>query len=150
MPGNKKNITSALSLDARARTAFAVARTQSTKLHEDATAHADSVQAALSRMREEHEANRCDLSARVQADEEKIHALCAAYSALLDEVVPQRIQTVDSMKAMVQESEVEMRKSRKRLMEKTKARLDYAREKQKLAMDASALVKHYKALILAL
>lgn len=120
-------------------------------------------------MREEHEANRCDLSARVQADEvsfgkmawiisfidqsskEKIHALCAAYSALLDEVVPQRIQTVDSMKAMgrswrraahipmvmcraytVQESEVEMRKSRKRLMEKTKARLDYAREKQKV------------------
>ena len=32
----------------------------------------------------------------------------------------------------VQESEVELRKSRKRLMEKTKARLDDAREKQKV------------------
>lgn len=43
-----------------------------------------------------------------------------------------------------------MRKSRRRLMEKAKARLDGARERHKLAVDASELVKHYKALVLAM
>ncbi|OJA13885.1 hypothetical protein AZE42_05400 [Rhizopogon vesiculosus] len=150
MPSNKKGNTSPLSFDERAGAVFAAARTESAKLVEDANSYADSVQMALARMREQREANRCDLLAQVKADEEKIQALYAAYSPLLDGVVHQRVQTVDTMKAMVQESEIEMRKSRKRLMKKAKARLDDARERQKLAMDATELVKHYKALILTL
>ncbi|OAX34546.1 hypothetical protein K503DRAFT_435382 [Rhizopogon vinicolor AM-OR11-026] len=150
MPSNNKGNTSFISLDARAGTAFAAARTENTKLVEDANSYADSVQTALVRMREQREANRCDLLAQVKVDEEKIQALCAAYSSLLDGVVHQRAQTIHTTKVMVQESEIEMRKSRKRLMEKTKARLDDARERQKLTMDATALVKHYKALILTL
>lgn len=149
LPSNKKG-NSPHSLEARVRTTFATARTESAKLVEEVDAHINSVQTTLARIKEQHETNRSDLSARLQADEEKIHALCAAYSPLLDDVAHQRIQSVDTMKAIAHASDVEMRKSRKRLMEKAKTRLDDAREKHKLAMDASELVKHYKALVLAL
>lgn len=147
MPSNKKS-NSPHSLEARARTTFAAARTESTKLVDEVNAHINSAQAALARIKEQHEANRFDLSARLQANEENIRVLCATYSPLLD-IVHQRIQNVDTMKAIAHASEVEMRKSRKRLMEKAKTRLDDARERHKLAMDASELVKHYKALVLA-
>ncbi|KAG1719895.1 uncharacterized protein EDB91DRAFT_1170183 [Suillus paluster] len=146
MPSKKDNCP--LSLEARARTTFAAARTESAKLVEETNAYIDSVQTTLAYMKEQHETNRSDLPARLKVDEEKIDALCAAYSPLLDGVVHQRIQTEDTMKTTVEAWEVDMRKSRKRLMEKAKARLDDAREKQKLAMDASELVKHYKALVL--
>ncbi|KAG2133763.1 hypothetical protein DEU56DRAFT_416346 [Suillus clintonianus] len=139
-----------LSLEARARIVFAASRAENAKLVEEVDAHINAAHATLARIKEQHEANRTDLSARLQADEEKIHALCTAYFPLLDDVVHQRMQSTDTMKAIVQTSEVETRKSRKRLMEKTKARLDDARERHKLAMDASELVKHYKALVLAL
>ncbi|KAG1741977.1 hypothetical protein EDB19DRAFT_688161 [Suillus lakei] len=149
LPSNKKS-NSPLSLEARARTTFAAARIESAKLVEEIDAHINLAQTTLARIKEQHETNRSDLPARLQADEENIHALYAAYSPLLDEVIHQRIQSVDTMKAIVQASEVETRKSRKRLMEKAKARLDDARERHKLAIDASELVKHYKALVLAL
>lgn len=149
LPSNKK-ANSLHSLEARVRTKFATARTESAKLVEEVGAHITSAQTTLARIKEQHEANRSDLPARLQADEEKICALCAAYPLLLDDVVHQRIQSVDTMKAIAHASDVEMRKSRKRLMKKAKTRLDDARERHKLAMDASELVKHYKALVLAL
>lgn len=149
LPSNRKG-NSLHSLEARARTTFAAARIESTKLVEEVDAHMNLAQTTLARIKELHEANRSDLSARIQANEENIHALCAAYSPLFDDVVHQRIQSVDTMKAIAHTSEVEMRKSRRRLMEKAKARLDGARERHKLAVDASELVKHYKALVLAM
>lgn len=60
----------------------------------------NSAQTLLARMKEQRETNRSDLSVRLQADEEKIHVLCAAYSPLFDDVVHQRIQSVDTMKAI--------------------------------------------------
>ncbi|KAG1782263.1 hypothetical protein EV702DRAFT_1191915 [Suillus placidus] len=149
LPSNKK-ANSLHSLEARVRTTIATARTESAKLVEEVGAHINSAQTTLARIKEQHEANRSDLPARLQADEEKIYALCAAYPPLLDDVVHQRIQSVDTMKAIAHASDVETRKSRKRLMKKAKTRLDDARERHKLAMDASELVKHYKALVLAL
>ncbi|KAG2135220.1 uncharacterized protein EDB93DRAFT_1254359 [Suillus bovinus] len=131
-------------------TTFETARTECANLVKELDAHINSAQTTLARIKEQHEANRVDLSARLQANEEKIRALCAEYSPLLDGVVPQRIQSVDTLKAMVHASDVETRKSRKRLMKQAKARLDDARERHKLAVDASELVKHYKALVLAL
>lgn len=149
LPSNKKS-NSPHSLEARVGTTFAIARAESAKLVEEVDAHINLVETTLARIKEQHKKNRSNLSARLQADEEKIQALCAAYSPLFDDVVHQRIQSVDTMKAIAHASDVETRKSRKRLMEKAKARLDDAREKHKLAVNASELVKHYKALILAL
>lgn len=149
LPSNKKG-NSPHSLEARARTTFAAARTESTKLVEEVDAHINSAQTTLARIKELHEANRSDLSARLRSNEENIYALCAAYSPLFDDIVHQRIQSVNTMKAIAHASEVEMRKSRRKLMEKAKARLDDTRERHKLAVDASELVKHYKALVLAM
>ncbi|KAG1899802.1 uncharacterized protein F5891DRAFT_980759 [Suillus fuscotomentosus] len=129
MPSNKTS-NSPHSLEARMRTTFASARTECAHLVEEVEVHINSAQTTLARIKEQHEADRADLSVRLQANE--------------------RIHNVDTMKAMAHVSDVEMRKSRKRLMEKAKTRLDDARERHKLAMDASDLVKHYKALVLAL
>jgi len=149
LPSNKKS-NSPHSLEARMRSTFASARTECAHLVEEVEVHINSAQTTLARIKEQHEADRADLSARLQANVEKIHALCAEYPSLLDDLIRQRIQNVDTMKAMAHASDMEMRKSRKRLMEKAKTRLDDARERHKLAMDASDLVKHYKALVLAL
>ncbi|KAG1759975.1 hypothetical protein EDD22DRAFT_108131 [Suillus occidentalis] len=131
LPSNKKD-NSLQSLEARARTTFAAARIESIKLVEEVDAHINSAQTTLARIKELHEANCPDWSARLQSNEENIYALCAAYSPLFDDVVHQRIQSVDTMKAIAHASEVEMRKSRRRLMENAKARLDGARERHKV------------------
>ncbi|KAG2066646.1 hypothetical protein BDR04DRAFT_1106470 [Suillus decipiens] len=107
LPSNKKGNRST-SLEARVRTTFATARTESAKL----------VDAYITKQI-------CsDLSVRLQTDE-KIYVLCATFFPLSGDVI-------------------------KRLIEKAKTRLDDAREKHKLATDASELVKHYKSLILTL
>ncbi|KIK41428.1 hypothetical protein CY34DRAFT_206005 [Suillus luteus UH-Slu-Lm8-n1] len=147
LPSNRKG-DSLHSLEARARTTSAAVRIESTNLVEEVDAHINSAQTTLARIKELHEASCSELSARLQSNE-NIHTLCAAYSPLFDDVIHQRIQSVDTMKAIAHASEVEMRKSRRRLMENAKARLDGARERHKLAVDASELVKHYKALVLA-
>ncbi|KAG8217647.1 hypothetical protein J3R82DRAFT_5800 [Butyriboletus roseoflavus] len=81
--------------------------------------------------------------------QEKFDGLFSTYSSLLNELGPWRTQVIQAGEEATQVQSVRMRKSRKNMMNAAKRRLDEGREKQQLATDASELMKHYKALIMA-
>jgi septum formation topological specificity factor MinE len=82
-------------------------------------------------------------------NKEKFDNLLSTYSTLLNELAPWRLQVIQAGEEATQVQSAQMRKSRKDIMNAAKRRLDEGREKQQLATDASELMKHYKALIMA-
>ncbi|KAH0830701.1 hypothetical protein J3R83DRAFT_2179, partial [Lanmaoa asiatica] len=81
--------------------------------------------------------------------QEKFDSLFSTYSSLLNELAPWRMRVIREGGEATRIQSVRMRKSRKDMMNAAKRRLDEGREKQQLATDASELIKHYKALIMA-
>ncbi|KAF8559711.1 hypothetical protein OG21DRAFT_1502940 [Imleria badia] len=82
-------------------------------------------------------------------NKEKFDDLLSTYSSLLNDLAPRRMQAIQAGEEANQVQSARMRKSRKDIMNGAKHRLDEGREKQQLATDASELMKHYKALIMA-
>ncbi|KAG6376281.1 hypothetical protein JVT61DRAFT_2259 [Boletus reticuloceps] len=82
-------------------------------------------------------------------NKEKFDNLLSNYSSLLNELAPLRMRVIQEGEGATQVQSARMLKSRKELMNAVKRRLDEGREKQQLATDASELMKHYKALMMA-
>ncbi|KAH7908761.1 hypothetical protein BJ138DRAFT_319135 [Hygrophoropsis aurantiaca] len=114
--------------------------------------HADEIQSSLDGMKGQHIARKNVFACmgEIREDSEaNFEALFEAYPALLDNVVRHRLQEVENTHSTVKSHTAELRKSRMKLMANAKSHLDEGREKQRLAMDADAFIKHYKALLLS-
>ncbi|TFK54623.1 hypothetical protein OE88DRAFT_1653027 [Heliocybe sulcata] len=82
-----------------------------------------------------------------KAHDEAVHSLLSLYPPFFDDLSQRRSEEIDAASSMLEAHEEERVKSRRRLMKKAKARLDEGLENQKIATDASALIKHYKSLL---
>ncbi|KAI9571405.1 hypothetical protein HD554DRAFT_180687 [Boletus coccyginus] len=82
-------------------------------------------------------------------NKEKFENLLSTYSSLLNELAPWRTQVIQAGEEATRVQSARMRKSRMDIMNAAKRRLDEGREKQQLATDASELMRHYKALVMA-
>ncbi|KAH9952083.1 hypothetical protein B0H21DRAFT_12919 [Amylocystis lapponica] len=78
-----------------------------------------------------------------------IRTVIAAYPPLIEDLSHRRADQINEASAMLEAHCVERQDSRRRLIKNAKARMDENLESQKLATDANALIKHYKALLLA-
>ncbi|KIK93672.1 hypothetical protein PAXRUDRAFT_500919 [Paxillus rubicundulus Ve08.2h10] len=137
--------------ESRINTAFTVTREASEKTSRDTNSYADAVQKSLSRLEELHARKRAASQImKAQARINEFENLFSTYPSLLDDLVPCRMQVIQAGQEMTQAQSAQMRKSRKNMMNAAKRGLDEGREEQRLVADASELIKHYKALILAI
>jgi len=114
--------------------------------------YADEILGLLAQLEESH-LHKCEtfqaLKEHPNMSKEKFNNLFSTYSSLSDELAPWRMQVVQAGEEATQVQSTRMRTSRKNMVNAAKRRLDEGREKQQLVVDASELMKHYKALITA-
>ncbi|KZT71265.1 hypothetical protein DAEQUDRAFT_724209 [Daedalea quercina L-15889] len=94
------------------------------------------------------EKNLQDLSALWQNQEDTVRSLLKTYPTLIEDLSHRRAAQTNDASEMVEAHAQERQESRKRLIHLAKARADEILERQKLATDATAFIKHYKALLL--
>ncbi|KAH9930749.1 uncharacterized protein B0H18DRAFT_134323 [Fomitopsis serialis] len=95
------------------------------------------------------EKNLQSLSALRKNQEDTVRNLLKTYPTLIEDLSHRRSAQINEASALLEGHAQERQESRKRLIQLAKARADEILERQKLATDASALIKHYKALLLA-
>jgi len=79
--------------------------------------------------------------------EDEMHSLLAIFPSLIEDLAPRRTEEVNAASEMLETHPRAREASRRRLIKSAKRNLEAGLEAQKLATDASALMKHYKALL---
>ncbi|KAH7923476.1 hypothetical protein BV22DRAFT_1036259 [Leucogyrophana mollusca] len=147
--GNTKTMQSA---QEKANVLYAQAREDASKFTQDANAYADQIQDSIDKIKDQR-ATHVRILASVQkcheGNDELFESLFSGYPSLLEDTVRWRIREGESANKAVRSHATELHKSRMKLITNAKSYLDEGREKQRLAMDVSAFIKHYKALILS-
>ncbi|KZT09610.1 uncharacterized protein LAESUDRAFT_512954 [Laetiporus sulphureus 93-53] len=90
-----------------------------------------------------------DLSLLWKNHDECIRGLLGTYPSLIENLSHRRAEYINDASAMLEAHAVGRQRSRRRLVMNARARMDENIENQKLATDATALIKHYKALLLS-
>jgi len=83
------------------------------------------------------------------ANDASVQSLLATYPTLLQDLVPRRTEEIDAASTMLMSFPKDRETSRKRLMRNARDQIDEGLENQRVATDAAALIKHYKALLLS-
>ncbi|KIM79619.1 hypothetical protein PILCRDRAFT_823154 [Piloderma croceum F 1598] len=83
------------------------------------------------------------------ANDEAIQFLLGMYPTILQDLVPRRTEEIDAASSMLMSLPADREASRRKLMRNARAQIDEGLENQRVATDASALIKHYKALLLS-
>ncbi|KAF8077715.1 hypothetical protein FPV67DRAFT_1662514 [Lyophyllum atratum] len=83
------------------------------------------------------------------AQEESIDSLLSVYSPLLDELAPRRSDQANAASEMVRKNPIRREAALKKFSKNARAHVEEARENERAATDASALIKHYKNLLCA-
>jgi len=84
-----------------------------------------------------------------KANDDAVQSLLATYPALLQDLVPRRIDEIDAASTMLMSLPKDREMSRRRLMRNARDQIDEGLENQRVATDAAGLIKHYKALLLS-
>ncbi|KAI0075267.1 hypothetical protein K474DRAFT_1600134, partial [Panus rudis PR-1116 ss-1] len=69
------------------------------------------------------------------------------YKVAFEELSPSRAEEINESSAMLESHASERQQSRRRIIKNAKTRMNDDLERQRLATDASVLIKHYKALL---
>ncbi|CAL1705585.1 unnamed protein product [Somion occarium] len=80
--------------------------------------------------------------------DEPVREVLNVYPNLFQDLSRRRAGEINETSAMLESHIVERQYSRRKMIKNAKVRMDDGLEQQKLATDASALIKHYKALLL--
>ncbi|KAI5116851.1 hypothetical protein M0805_006805 [Coniferiporia weirii] len=83
------------------------------------------------------------------AHEESFQSLLSIYPEIIEDLSPRRAQEINAASEMLETHPHAREASRRRLMKNARKSMEAGIESQKLATDASALIKHYKALLLS-
>ncbi|KAI0345276.1 hypothetical protein BDW22DRAFT_1354184 [Trametopsis cervina] len=78
---------------------------------------------------------------------EAVGAILAQYPPIFEDISPRRAETINDTSAMLESHSAERHQSRRRLIRNAKVRIEEDYENQRIATDASALIKHYKAML---
>ncbi|TDL24980.1 hypothetical protein BD410DRAFT_70773 [Rickenella mellea] len=118
----------------------------------DGEAYLESCKAKISEL--QHQGNKAedklkDIVHLWTAHEESVHALLQVYPTLIDDLSPLRAKDINAASEMLETHPLAREASRRRLMKNAKKDLQTGLENQKLATDASAMIRHYKALLLS-
>ncbi|KAI0718293.1 hypothetical protein C8Q72DRAFT_149746 [Fomitopsis betulina] len=89
-----------------------------------------------------------ELSALWKNQDETVDNLRGMYPSLIEDLSHRRSAQINDASESIEAHAEECQESRKKLIHLAKARADEILERQKLATDATALIKHYKALLL--
>ncbi|CCM00005.1 uncharacterized protein FIBRA_02030 [Fibroporia radiculosa] len=89
------------------------------------------------------------LSQLWESQNDLVNDLLGMYPSLIDNLSHRRADQIDGTSAMLEAHVAERQNSRRRLILNAKGRMDENIERQKLATDAAALIKHFKALLLS-
>jgi len=84
-----------------------------------------------------------------RAHDETVDSLLAVYPSLIDDLFSRRVEAINAASAMLENNPAEREKARKRLMKDAYAQLNQSLENERIATDATTLIKHYKALMLS-
>ncbi|KAI0811215.1 hypothetical protein BC629DRAFT_1589949 [Irpex lacteus] len=81
--------------------------------------------------------------------EDAVRALLDNFPPLFEELSHKRVEIINDTSAMLEAHSTERQQSRRRLIRNAKTRIEEDYEHQRIVTDASALIKHYKALLLS-
>ncbi|KAK7693982.1 hypothetical protein QCA50_003557 [Cerrena zonata] len=87
------------------------------------------------------------LSSIMKSLDEPLKEALRVYKGLFEDLSRCRAHEINETSAMLEAHVLERQYSRRRMIKHAKARMDDGLEQQKLATDASNLIKHYKALL---
>ncbi|EGO21130.1 hypothetical protein SERLADRAFT_410626 [Serpula lacrymans var. lacrymans S7.9] len=130
---------------------FSKARENAVILTKDIDVYADQIHATIEKLFDLHSAsqkNIDELMTHFKLLNESFESQLSIYPHFSEDVVSRRIAQSDAAYYTLQAQSAENRKSRMKLMKNTKDRMDESKERQSLAVDASALIKHYKSLLI--
>ncbi|KAH8117017.1 hypothetical protein DFH11DRAFT_1144756 [Phellopilus nigrolimitatus] len=81
--------------------------------------------------------------------EDTFQSLLSVYPELIEDLSPRRAQDINAASEMLETHPLARDASRRRVMKNARKNMEAGMENQKLATDASTLIKHYKALLLS-
>ncbi|OSD08510.1 hypothetical protein PYCCODRAFT_1429570 [Trametes coccinea BRFM310] len=93
------------------------------------------------------EAALISLKALLESQDECVQGLLSTQNGVIEDLAHRRAEQIDEASAMLETQAIEREKSRKRLIASARSSIEENIEQQKVATDASNLIKHFKALI---
>ncbi|KAI0934769.1 hypothetical protein AcW1_006190 [Taiwanofungus camphoratus] len=90
-----------------------------------------------------------DLALLWKNHDESVRSLLGLYPSLTEDLSHRRADQINEASVMLEAHAAERQNSRRKLVRNAKAKMDDNLENQKIATDAHALIKHYKALLLS-
>ncbi|KLO19207.1 hypothetical protein SCHPADRAFT_80179 [Schizopora paradoxa] len=145
-----KASTKSNALQAKKNTIVSNARKEAQELVQDGNTFFDSLRRSVEEMQSQEllsDGILKEVVALWSAHEDEMDTLLAIFPTLIDELSPRRTQEINDASEMLETHPRARDASRRRMMKSAKRNLEAGLEAQKLATDASALMKHYKALL---
>ncbi|KAH9901466.1 hypothetical protein C8Q73DRAFT_246399 [Cubamyces lactineus] len=93
------------------------------------------------------EATLVSLKALLESQDDCVQAVLDNLNGVIEDLSHRRAKQIDDASAMLEAQALARERSRKRLVEHARARIEENLEHQKTVTDASNLIKHYKALL---
>ncbi|KAF7799568.1 hypothetical protein EIP86_010805 [Pleurotus ostreatoroseus] len=144
----------------KASTASNAFQTKKNALYTSARKSADSALRDGVAYIEQYQSRLADLRAQEVSQEQHLHEsmllketedamenLSEVFSPLFEDLSYRRVESVNDSSAMLEVHTAQRQRSRMKLIKQAKARIDEDMENQRIATDATALIKHYKALL---
>ncbi|KAL4244858.1 hypothetical protein ABKN59_001441 [Abortiporus biennis] len=131
---------------------FTEARSNVDAIVTDGIAYIEQYKASLAQMhaRELTKEKQLDeLSLVFRGYEETIRSALSLYPPFFEDLSHRRARIIDDASAMLESHSNGRQYSRRKLLANAKARFDEGLENQRTAADATALIKHYKSLLLS-
>jgi len=148
----KNASTRSAALQSQKNALFSTARKNAKELVRATNLHVDEALARIIEMKnEEVPYQKClkDALPLWGTHDETVASVLAVYPPLIDDLFPRRVETINAASYMLENNPVEREKARKKLMKDAYAQLNQNLENERIATDATTLIKHYKALMLA-
>ncbi|KAJ3536925.1 hypothetical protein NM688_g6769 [Phlebia brevispora] len=146
-----KGSTSSTVFETKKNSLFAAARKNADIAVKDGVTYIEQYKVKIAELKaqevsqQQHLANLSLLAGR----EEAVQALLDVFAPLLEDLSYRRADAINESSAMLEAHSVQRQRSRMKLVKQAKSRIDEDLEAQRVATDATALVKHYKALLLS-
>ncbi|RPD66477.1 hypothetical protein L226DRAFT_566906 [Lentinus tigrinus ALCF2SS1-7] len=131
---------------------FAAARKRAEGAVRNGTMSIEKARATVAELRAQevpHEATLSKLQALWQSHDETLQGLFGHLTGVIEDLSHRRAAQINESSSMLESQPAAREKSRKKLCAFAHSRISENMESQKVAADASALMKHYKALLLS-
>ncbi|GLB34719.1 hypothetical protein LshimejAT787_0202840 [Lyophyllum shimeji] len=146
----RKASARSMAFQAQKKAIYAAARKTGQEISRSGIAYLEKVRAEIQELNAQevsHEQFISDFQRLCVAQEESIESVLSEFPPLLDELAPRRANQANTASEMLRKNPARRELALKTFCKNARAHVEEARENERVATDASALIKHYKNLL---